>query len=43
MPIAEMVRATQACLQDILSMRHGSRLSLERKGQILAACFPDES
>ncbi len=39
----EMVRATQACLEDILSMRHGPRLPVERKEQILAACFPDES
>jgi hypothetical protein len=39
---AEMVRATQACLEDILFMRHGPRLTPERKEQILAACFPDE-
>jgi hypothetical protein len=41
--LTELVRSTQRCFQDKLTMWHGPRLSPEESNRILTACFPHES
>src|SRR5437764_14523775 len=40
--LAQIVRATQSCLQDKLALWHGKTLAPEQKAEILRTCF-DES